>query len=84
MTPLQERFKEAIIGQYATNPNNINELSLACEKIADEFACDFGEWLEKEAYTMMTDGFWWCIKEPYPTSKITTSQVLQQFKEERK
>ena len=54
MTPLQERFKEAIedndcLVDYIANdhcilPEQYKELAIACEKIAEEFAEDFATW----------------------------------------
>lgn len=81
MTSLQERFKETIIGQYATNPNNINELSIACEKITEEFAEAFYTWCIDKVHFIDSDGLNVMIEN---SERITHKQLLQQFKEERK
>ena len=95
MTPLQELFKEAIEKQDLTityeldgihitklSPVEIHAAAIACEKIADEFACDFGEWVDNGEWTYHPLYNLWVGYDP--TKRKTTSELLQQFKEERK
>ena len=95
MTPLQERFKEAIEKQDLTITHELDGipitkrqhefqqgLIIACEKIAEEFACDFGEWVDNGEWTYHPLYKLWVGYDP--TKRKTTSDLLQQFKEERK
>lgn len=94
MTPLQERFKEAIEKQDLTitheldgihitklSPVEIHAAAIACEKIADEFAEKFYTWCIDKVHFIDSDG----LNVMTETSeRITHKQLLQQFKEERK
>lgn len=85
MTPLQERFKEAIENRIIV-PHHKNAETLLliddCEKIADEFAEEFTLWVDDSEWTFHQTHKIWVGYDP--TKRKTTSQLLQQFKDERK
>ena len=94
MTPLQERFKEAIEKQDLTithevdgihitklSPVEIHAAAIACEKIADEFAEEFATWMDDNGCTKFNGG-WASILDT--EKSYTLNELRQQFKEERK
>lgn len=94
MTPLQERFKEAIEKQDLTithelggihiaklSPVEIHAAAIACEKIAEEFAKALAEWMDDNGCTKFNGG-WASILDT--EKSYTINELLQQFKEGRK
>lgn len=83
MTPLQERFKEAI-DFYDEDSVRFGKqgIAIACEKIAEEFAEKFAEWIDDSEWTHHPLHKLWVGYDP--TKRKTTHDLLQQFKDERK
>ena len=71
---LKEKFKEILIAFWTS------EWEDECEKVADEFAIGFAEWLYKWDNTRLPNGNW-IIKlglKPY-----TSEEVLEIYKKEK-
>lgn len=94
MTPLQERFKEAIDKQDLTITHEVDSIHItklspieglavttACEKIAEEFAEKFATWMDDNGCTKFNGG-WASILDT--EKSYTLNELLQQFKEEIK
>lgn len=81
MTPLQQRFLDAIeeskewTSDYEGTIWKVNDdkAAIACEKIAEEFAAEFAEW--------MISNLW---KNKFGNEYISFKQFIQQFKEQWK
>jgi hypothetical protein len=52
MMTLKEKFKEKILSFLGDNMKEQN--ANQCEKIADEFAIEFAEWVDENAYWLAT------------------------------
>ena len=63
---LKEKFKEILTAFW------INDWEDECEKVADEFAIEFAEWLKKSGHLI-------CLIK----GSIATNKLLLQFKKEK-
>lgn len=100
MTPLQQRFLDAIEKNslYRDSETGIevkfDRSAIACEKIAEGFAGEFAEWLERGMWTMhesrqdnrrvQVDGWYNTYNFKAMENPLTTAQLIQQFKEQSK
>lgn len=94
MTPLQQRFLDAIENNIALEGSQYDDAikaATACEKIADEFAAEFGEWIDNKGYLQFSDKNkenkrWVTVTEAFPIREngLTTQQLIQRFKEQGK
>lgn len=83
MTPLQQRFLDAIESQThdISSKNSIRNASIACESIAEEFAADFLDWFFDKVYYKDEDGLFVMTN---PREKLNTKEAIQQFKDQGK
>ena len=82
MTPLQQRFLDAIEKHIALEGSQYDDAiraTTACEKIAEEFAIGFAEWISKNNWKSFKQNQW--INAMNPKPYITSSELIQQFKE---
>ena len=97
MTPLQQRFLDAIEKHIALEGSQYDDAiraTTACEKIAEGFAGEFAEWLERGMWTMhesrqdnrrvQVDGWYNTYNFKAMENPPTTAQLIQQFKEQSK
>ena len=89
MTPLQQRFLDAIEKYIALEGSQYDDAikaAIACEKIADEFAAEFGEWCAEKYIWMNGNKIArkWMKKGSYSAESFITAQLIQQFKEQSK
>ena len=94
MTPLQQRFLDAIEKNIALEGSQYDDAikaTIACEKIADRFAAELGEWIDNKGYLQFGDKNkenkkWVTVIEAFPQREngLTTAQLIQQFKEQSK
>jgi hypothetical protein len=78
---LKEKFVEAILIPFENQGFYIDlDKVEECKKIADEYAIEFLEWFDKNAYSRGENSFllWDNDKEP-----LTPKQLLEIFKKEK-
>ena len=77
---LKDKFRPLVwfnSGSFNVHQNKQkDENSIKCEKIVDEFAIDFGEWLEKLIYSVDKPTY-----ELYLKNKI--KELLKDFKKQK-
>jgi hypothetical protein len=71
---LKERFKQWL----DTNPNVIFR-DTQCEKIADDYAIEFSEWISKQGYKEYSNGW----ARLWDKGVYTIQELLEIFKKEK-
>ena len=72
---LKEKFKEILTAFW------INDWEDKCETIADEFAIDFADWINRVSYRSF-DGNWYLTQIDEDIKK-TTEELLEIYKDEK-
>jgi hypothetical protein len=68
---------KGVMFQYKTRDDYTVELAA----IADEWAIEFAEWVNKRQYDILGDGNWLGSQDPYRS--ITSETLIEQFKKEK-
>lgn len=73
---LKEKFEKALINNW------LYDNAIKCEKIADDYAIEFGNWLDNNQYKRLIDGRW--ISTIVNSNKsFTSKKLLEIFKKEK-
>jgi hypothetical protein len=75
---LKEKF-EQFTEQKSYDKKNYN--AEECEQIADDYAIDFAEWINRVSYRS-SDNNWWLTQNSGDIKK-TTEELLKMFKKEK-
>jgi len=70
---LKDKFGEIWVGRGTFEED--------CEKVADDYAIEFAEWLNSNCYRCF-DNDWWLTKKEGDVKK-TSKELLQIFKKEK-
>lgn len=76
---LKEKFRDKILSFLNDNMKEQNAIN--CEKIADEFAIGFAEWIENYTYHKKYNV--WIKNDSLTVGKTTTKKLLEIYKKEK-
>jgi hypothetical protein len=72
---LKEKFEEILIAFWT------NEWESECEKVTDEFAIGFADWINRVSYRSFDNN--WYLTQDEEDIKKTTKELLEIYKKEK-